>query len=215
MNAGLVDAALVAEATLAHALSQAAPLRLGRLVELNGLHLLVRGVDAAVGDLVRVQAPGVPVAAKVVASSPAGTVCLPLGSTHGLRLGAPVHATGGPLRIPVGEQLRGRVLDGLGRPLDGGAPLTGLATVPVENSTPNPLHRARVDTQVGLGVRTLDALVSTGRGQRIGIMAGSGVGKSTLLSMIARGTDAAISVIALVGERGREVREFLENDLGP
>ncbi|HET7388222.1 MAG TPA: FliI/YscN family ATPase, partial [Nocardioidaceae bacterium] len=210
MTTGLVE-----ETTLARALAHAAPLRLGRLVELKGLHLLVRGVDAAVGDLVRIQTDGTPVAAEVVASSPHGAVCLPLGSTHGLRAGAPVQATGGPLRIPVGEQLRGRVLDGLGQPLDGGAPLAALATEPVENATPNPLHRARVDTQVGLGVRALDALVSAGRGQRLGIMAGSGVGKSTLLSMVARGTEARLSVIALVGERGREVREFLENDLGP
>ena len=155
--------------------------------------------------------------AEVVASGPAGLVCLPLGSTAGLarRCAACTH-TGGPLRIRVGEALRGRVLDGLGRPIDGG-PVARRASprVAVENPAPHALSRPRIDHQVGLGVRALDALVPCGRGQRIGIMAGSGVGKSSLLSMIARGTDAEVSVIALVGERGREVREFLENDLGP
>ena len=107
------------------------------------------------------------------------------------------------------------MLDGLGRQIDGGPALDALPRVSVENQTPNALLRGRVETQLGLGVRALDALVPFGRGQRVGIMAGSGVGKSTLLSMIARGSEAAISVIALVGERGREVREFLENDLGP
>jgi flagellum-specific ATP synthase len=107
------------------------------------------------------------------------------------------------------------VLDGLGRPIDDGPALDALSAVPVENTPPPALRRSRITEQIGLGVRALDALVPCGRGQRIGIMAGSGVGKSSLLSMVARGTEAAVSVIALVGERGREVREFLENDLGP
>jgi flagellum-specific ATP synthase len=155
------------------------------------------------------------VLAEAVASGASGTVCLPLGGTHGLRVGAQVRATGAALQISVGRELTGRVLDGLGRPIDGGPSLRHLPTVSVENSAPNALQRSLVDRQVGLGVRALDALVPCGRGQRVGIMAGSGVGKSTLLSMIARGTDASVNVIALVGERGREVREFLENDLGP
>ena len=200
---------------LAEALDVAGPRPLGRLVELKGLHLLARGVDAAVGDLVEVRGTDGTIPAEVVASTPDGVVCMPLGATTGLRRGAPVAPTGGPLTIPVGAELRGRVLDGLGRPIDGGPAFTGLPAVPVENDAPPALSRARVDTQVGLGVRALDALVPCGLGQRMSIMAGSGVGKSTLLSMIARGTEAAVSVIALVGERGREVREFIENDLGP
>ena len=107
------------------------------------------------------------------------------------------------------------MLDGLGRPIDGGPSLAHLTQVVVNNETPNALLRPRIDQQLSLGVRAMDSLTACGRGQRLGIMAGSGVGKSSLLSMIARGTDAEISVIALIGERGREVREFLENDLGP
>jgi flagellum-specific ATP synthase len=136
-------------------------------------------------------------------------------NTAGLQVGALVRHTGGPLQIHVGDELLGRVLDGLGRPVDGGPALSHLPQVTVEHSAPPALSRPRIDQQLGLGVRALDALVPCGRGQRIGIMAGSGVGKSSLLSMVARGTDAEVSVIALVGERGREVREFLDNDLGP
>jgi flagellum-specific ATP synthase len=138
-----------------------------------------------------------------------------MAATNGLRAGMHVRSTGGPLTIPVGPELLGRVVDGLGRPIDGGPDLADLPRVPVDNRAPAALSRARITQQVGLGVRALDTLVPAGRGQRVAIMAGSGVGKSTLLSMIARGTDATMSVIALVGERGREVREFIENDLGP
>ncbi len=201
-------------AVLDRAREAARPARLGRVSELLGLQLRVTGLEAAVGDLLSVES-AVPVLAEVVASGPSGLVCLPLGSTAGLTIGAPVHPAGGPLTIGVGEALRGRVLDGLGRPIDGGPALDALTRVTVENPAPGALSRPRIDHQVGLGVRALDALVPCGRGQRLGIMAGSGVGKSSLLSMVARGTDAEVSVIALVGERGREVREFIENDLGP
>lgn len=201
-------------ATLDLALATAGPQRRGWVTELLGLHLVVKGVDASVGDLVEILGDR-PVLAEVAASGPKGLVCLPMSSTNGLRVGAHVRSTGGPLTVPVGPELRGRVLDGLGRPLDGGPSLSGLSQVTVQNDAPAALSRSRVDTQVGLGVRAIDALVPCGRGQRLGIMAGSGVGKSTLLSMVARGTEATVSVIALVGERGREVREFIENDLGP
>jgi flagellum-specific ATP synthase len=196
------------------ALRAASPLRLGRVVELVGLHLLVTGLPAAVGDLVEIEGP-TPVFAEVAASGSRGLVCLPLANTSGLKVGALVRHTGGPLQIHVGDALLGRVLDGLGRPVDGGPPLNDLPSVTVEQAAPAALSRPRIDRQLGTGVRALDALVPCGRGQRIGIMAGSGVGKSSLLSMVARGTDAEVSVIALVGERGREVREFLDNDLGP
>jgi flagellum-specific ATP synthase len=203
-DAGLIDRALTA----------AKPERLGRVVELLGLHLLVTGLDAAVGDLVEVRGDK-PVWAEVAASGPAGLVCLPMANTTGLKVGAHVRATGGPLTVPIGDALLGRVLDGFGRPIDGGSPIDHLPRVSVENAAPNAMTRKRITEQLGLGVRALDALVPCGRGQRIGILAGSGVGKSTLLSMVARGTEARVSVIALIGERGREVREFIENDLGP
>ncbi len=203
---------------LARAREAAHPRRLGTVAQLLGLHLVVRGLDAAVGDVVEVlgRAPGDPVVpAEVAASGPDGLVCLPMADTTGLRVGALVRSTGGPLTVPVGPELLGRVIDGLGRPLDGGPPLGDLPRVSIDNAVPPALSRARITQQVGLGVRALDTLVPCGRGQRVAIMAGSGVGKSSLLSMIARGTDASMSVIALVGERGREVREFIENDLGP
>jgi flagellum-specific ATP synthase len=205
---------LISPELFASAVAEARPRVLGTVAELLGLHVLVRGVDAAVGDVVEVLAPN-PVLAEVAASGPDGLVCLPMGATTGLRTGMHVRGTGGPLTVPVGREVLGRVLDGLGRPMDGGPELDALPRVSVENTAPPALSRARIDRQLGLGVRALDSLVPCGRGQRVAIMAGSGVGKSTLLSMIARGTEASLSVIALVGERGREVREFIENDLGP
>ncbi len=204
----------LSHALRARALSAVAPLQLGQVAELLGLQVRVTGLPAAVGDLVSVEGR-VTVLAEVAASGPAGLTCLPLGDTTGLRVGDVVRHTGGPLRIPVGDELRGRVLDGLGRPVDGGPALDHLPLVGVGQNAPAALSRPRIDQQLGLGVRALDALTPCGRGQRIGIMAGSGVGKSSLLSMVARGTEAEVSVIALIGERGREVREFIENDLGP
>ncbi len=118
------------------------------------------------------------------------------------------------MRVPTGRALLGRILDGLGRPIDGKGPL-GAPTVSLDHATPSLLERDRITAPLPLGVRALDTLVSVGRGQRVGLFAGSGVGKSSLLSMIARGTEAEVTVIALVGERGREVREFIEDDLGP
>lgn len=207
---------MIAADLLERAAVAARPVRSGAVTELLGLQLRVRGVDAAVGDLVEVERPGAPpLLAEVAAASERGLSCLPLGETTGLVLGAAVRSTGGPLTIAVGDDLRGRVLDGLGRPVDGGPSLAHLPRVSVEHAVPQALSRPRIDQQVAVGVRALDALVPVGRGQRVGIMAGSGVGKSSLLSMVARGTDAQVSVIALVGERGREVREFIENDLGP
>ena len=140
---------------------------------------------------------------------------MPFGPLQGVRAGASVEATGAPPGIGLGVELLGRVLDGLGHPVDGGPSIAHLPQHGVAGTPPHPLRRARVDTPLALGVRALDTLVPVGRGQRLGIFAGSGVGKSSLLSMVARNSEADISVIALVGERGREVREFLENDLGP
>jgi len=200
---------------IAAARQAAVPVRLGRVVGLLGLRVTIAGVPAALGDLLTVHSASGPIPVEVVASEHGTLTCLPLAETAGLKVGDHVEASGAGLRVPVGEELRGRVLDGLGRPMDGGPSLRSLPQVVVDHPAPDALLRPRIDTQLSLGVRALDSLVACGRGQRLGIMAGSGVGKSSLLSMIARGTEAEISVIALVGERGREVREFLENDLGP
>ncbi|MBQ4151418.1 MAG: FliI/YscN family ATPase, partial [Schwartzia sp.] len=118
------------------------------------------------------------------------------------------------LQVKVGPQLLGRVLDGLGNPMDGKGPILSKLEYPLQASPPDPLHRPRIHESLFVGVRAIDGLITLGSGQRIGIMAGSGVGKSTLLSMIARNTEADVSVISLVGERGREVRDFIERDLG-
>jgi flagellum-specific ATP synthase len=181
-----------------------------------GLTLTVTGVPAAVGDLVEVDPGQRRLLAEVVAVSADRLVCMPLGDLSGVQAGARVRPTGMPLQVPVGEALLGRVLDGLGRPVDGGPPLgPGVSWVDLASETPHALSRARVDRPLTFGVRALDTLVPCGRGQRLGIFAGSGVGKSTLLSQITRGTDADVRVIGLIGERGREVREFLEENLGP
>ncbi len=207
-----------ADPVLRRALEAAAPQRVGAVSQIVGLSIDVTGISGAVGDLVSIEsARDEPTVAEVVAITPRALRCMPLGSVHGLRVGMQVRATGSPLMTPTGPQLLGRVLDGLGRPIDGKGPVMNgphARRVSITGSAPSALHRARVDTALGLGVRALDTLVTVGRGQRIGLFAGSGVGKSSLLSMVARGTNAEVSVIALVGERGREVREFIEDDLG-
>jgi len=196
------------------ALSAARPRPVGRVRSVVGLSITVEGVDAAIGDAVSLSTPTGDLVAEVVAIADEGLICLPLGDLQGTRSGAPVEVAPERLTVPVGPQLRGRVLNGLGRPIDGGPSLRGLQRARTSGTPPHPLRRAMVEVQLPLGVRAIDALLPCGRGQRLGIFAGSGVGKSSLLSMIARGTEADISVIALVGERGREVREMIEHDLG-
>ncbi|WP_127126474.1 FliI/YscN family ATPase [Georgenia sp. SYP-B2076] len=206
---------LTATPAWARTLATAAPQRVGTVRSVVGLSVEIAGLPCAVGDLVGIDGGRHVVGAEVVALDKAVAKCMPLGPLDGLRIGAPVRSSGHPLTVPVGPGLLGRVLDGLGRPIDGRGPLGATEQVPVAGHAPSALDRARVDTPLELGVRVLDTLVTVGRGQRIGLFAGSGVGKSSLLSMIARGTEAQVNVIALVGERGREVREFLEDDLGP
>lgn len=200
--------------TLDAALEAAAPVVRGRVGQVRGLSVSVAGVPARVGDLVLIGADR-STPAEVVAVQDSIATCLPLGSMVGIGAGDPVIATGRPMTVRAGEALLGRVLDGLGRPLDGRPIPRGLARLSVEAPPPDALTRRRVDTALPLGVRAIDTLVPVGRGQRMGIFAGSGVGKSSLLSMITRGTAADVTVVALIGERGREVREFIEDDLGP
>jgi flagellum-specific ATP synthase len=185
----------------------------GEVAEVRGLSVTVRGVPARVGDIVLIGDQATP--AEVVAVQDGAATCLPLGALTGIGAGDRVLATGGPMTIAVGESLLGRVLDGLGRPLDGSRLPSGLVRTGVDSTPPDAMTRRRVNTPLPLGVRAIDTLTPVGRGQRMGIFAGSGVGKSSLMSMITRGTQADVTVLALVGERGREVREFLEDDLGP
>jgi flagellum-specific ATP synthase len=192
----------------------AAPYATGRVRSVVGMSVMVEGVQAAIGDAVTLARPSGELVAEVVAIDEDGLLCLALGDLNGIRAGATVELAPGRLTVPVGDALRGRVLDALGRPIDGGPSLRGLPRVATSGNPPHPLRRAMVDSQLPLGVRVMDTLLPCGRGQRLGIFAGSGVGKSSLLSMIARGTEADVSVIALVGERGREVREMIEHDLG-
>lgn len=196
------------------ALSASRPERVGSVCSVVGLGAELEGLDVSIGDLVTLgEHPGVD--AEVVATTRTGARCMPLGRMTGISAGSPARTRGIPLLVPTGPGLFGRVLDGLGRPIDGKGALIKDGMVPVHNKTSSAMHRARIDAPLQTGVRVLDTLTTLGRGQRMGLFAGSGVGKSSLLSMIARGTEAEVSVIALVGERGREVREFLEDDLGP
>jgi flagellum-specific ATP synthase len=203
------------ETTLGAARQALAPRRTGRVSRLVGLRLEVEGIEAAVGDAVRVWRDGGVLDAEVVAVQGNSLACMPFGDLKGVHFGAPVEATLKPMGVEVGDGLLGRILDGLGRPIDDGPALVDTVTVTVEGSAPHPLRREMIDRQLALGVRAIDTMTPCGRGQRMGIFAGSGVGKSSLLSMIARGTDAPVVVLALVGERGREVNEFIHHDLGP
>ena len=196
-------------------LEAARPRRTGRVIRVVGLRIEVVGIEAAVGDAVFVhRSTGTVLPTEVVALQSDSLTCMPLGDAARVRYGDEVTTSGRPLPVAVGEELLGRVLDGLGRPIDDGGPLGDCEEVAVEARSPHPLRREMVDRQIALGVRAIDTVIPCGRGQRLGILAGSGVGKSTLLGMIAKGTDADVSVVALVGERGREVQEFITHDLG-
>ncbi|MDQ1459274.1 MAG: flagellum-specific synthase [Actinomycetota bacterium] len=202
-------------ALLEHVLDASRPSVQGRVARVVGLNLEIDGLQLPIGASVRVQGEAGDVIAEVVAVHQDGLVCMPLGELRGVRSGDPAAAAHGATEIPIGPALLGRVLDGLGRPIDGGPSLRHVPRVSVDHAAPHPLTRKMIRESLPLGVRALDTLMPCGRGQRMGIFAGSGVGKSTLLSMITRGTEASVTVLALVGERGREVREFIENDLGP
>ncbi len=195
-------------------LDAARPLTLGQVGRVLGLTVEIVGLQLPIGSAVTVDTDEGPVYAEVVSLDEDRLVCLPLGDLRGVRAGDRAVASEGATSISVGADLLGRVLDGLGRPIDDGPSIHHLPRVLVEHHAPHPLHRRRINEQLALGVRAIDTLMPCGRGQRMGIFAGSGVGKSSLLSMITRGTEAPVTVLALIGERGREVREFIENDLG-
>lgn len=188
----------------------------GRVTRVVGLEVEVRGIDGGIGDMVIIGPPERAVRAEVVAISGSASMVMPLGSIDGLCPNDPAELVGGRLLLPVSDGLRGRVVNAFGEPIDGLGSIRGtIERVVFDGAAPSPMSRRRIQEPLPLGVRALDALLPCGRGQRIGVFAGSGVGKSTLLGMMARGAKADAVVVALIGERGREVREFLEDDLGP
>ena len=187
----------------------------GRVVQVIGLVIESEGPIAAVGELCRIQSArrdGYTLA-EVVGFRNHHLLLMPLGELHGIHPGSEVIATGGPMRMGVSAALKGRVLDGLGQPIDGLGPIQTDHSVELNLLPPHPLKRQRIDKVFHTGIKAVDTFTPCGRGQRMGIFAGSGVGKSTLLGMMASHAEADVNVIALIGERGREVREFLERDL--
>jgi FliI/YscN family ATPase len=196
-------------------LSETSTLRpLGRVTGVTGLLVRVAVPGVRVGEVLTIRRRGAALLAEVVGLAESEALAVPLGDVTGIALDDEVEAAGAALEVGVGEGLLGRVLDGLGRPLDVAGPIPGLRLQPVDRAPPSALGRAPVTQVLATGVRAIDGLLSLGVGQRIGLFAGSGVGKSTLLASIARGTSADVVVVALVGERGREVGEFLEHALG-
>ena len=186
----------------------------GRVQKVVGLVIESSGPTSKIGDLCEVFSDDRPViSAEVVGFRGNHVLLMPLGEMTGVQVGCMVRSTGACHRVPAGNNLLGRVVDGLGAPIDGMA-LSTQFTYPILNSPPDALQRTIINRALPLGVRAIDAMLTCGVGQRVGIFSGSGVGKSTLLGMVARNANSDVNVIALVGERGREVREFIENDLG-
>ena len=187
----------------------------GRVERIVGLTIETVGPAVKYGDLCQIQIDkGEYLLAEVVGFNRNRVILMPIGDMKGVVPGAEVFAAGSALMVPVGKELLGRVISGIGRPLDGKGEIFTEERYPVEGEAPNPLARTIIDTPLSVGIRAIDGLNTVGRGQRIGIFSGSGVGKSTLIGMIARYTDADVNVIALIGERGREVKDFVEKELG-
>jgi flagellum-specific ATP synthase len=188
----------------------------GRVEKVQGSLVETLGPQAVVGEICRIHLPNREriIPAEVVGLRGPHVQLMCFSDMEGIEIGSRVIASGNGLKIPVSDRLLGRVLDGLGDPIDGKGEIGSIDHYPVFANPPDVLKRRRITEQVETGVRAIDGLAAVGKGQRLGIFSGSGVGKSTLLGMIARNTAADVNVIALIGERGREVREFIENDLG-
>jgi ATP synthase in type III secretion protein N len=226
MAEGEGEPVLVTISEALHALDKVNPLRVaGRVSEVTGLVLRATVPSVRVGELVYVDVEALPgevagqptarLRAEVVGFRGDEIVLMPLGPVTGIGPDAVVSPTGRSLTIRVGEGLLGRVVNGLGEAMDGGGPIAGPTEEwPVDRPAPDPLRRQRIRRPLALGVRAIDALLTLGEGQRVGLFAGSGVGKSALLGQIARNTEADVNVICLLGERGREVAEFVEDNLG-
>jgi flagellum-specific ATP synthase len=188
----------------------------GRVSQVVGLVIEGNGPVSFIGDAATIHPTddSPPINAEVVGFKEKKTLLMPLGDLRGVGIGSRIFSRRNVVSMPVGDCLLGRVLDGLGNPIDEGGPLSTSDHVPIYRQCVNPLKKKRISEPLDLGVRSLNGLLTCGKGQRMGIFAGSGVGKSVLLGMIARHTEADVNVIGLIGERGREVREFLERDLG-
>jgi flagellum-specific ATP synthase len=188
---------------------------IGQVSQVVGLTIESHGPAVNLGDLCNIYPlnSDTPIICEVVGFKENIVSLMPLGDTSGIGPGCRVEAAGKRLTVGVDNSMLGRVLDGLGNPIDGKGRITSSLSYPVENTPPNALKRKIISEIIPVGVKSIDGLLTIGKGQRMGIFAGSGVGKSTLMGMIARNTEADISVIGLIGERGREVREFIENDL--
>jgi flagellum-specific ATP synthase len=187
----------------------------GRVVQVVGLTIEAVGLDCQIGEVCAINSDeSTPILAEVVGFREDRILFMPLDDIQGLKTGASVCPLYKAFRAPVGTALLGRVLNGMGQPIDGGPALGNVETASTNHAPPSPLQRPPISIPLITGVRVIDGMLTCGKGQRMGIFAGSGVGKSTLLGSIARSSQTDISVIALIGERGREVREFLERDLG-
>ena len=186
-----------------------------RVRQVVGLVIEATGLAVPVGALCRVRTKAGPVDAEVVGFRSGSTLLMPFGRLEGVAPGDVVECVSLRQTVPVGDQLLGRIIGGRAEPLDGKGPIFAGEEYPLYAPAPDPLTRARIAKPMPVGIRSIDALLTIGAGQRMGIFSGSGVGKSVLLGMIARNTAAEVNVVLLVGERGREVREFLERDLGP
>lgn len=189
----------------------------GRVSKVQGLLIESHGPQAIIGEICRVETPKGrgQIRAEVVGLRNETVQLMAFDETEGIEIGDRVIASGGRLQVPVSSKLLGRVLDALGNPIDDKGEIESSSFYPALASPPDPLKRVRVKERITTGVRAIDGLLAVGKGQRLGIFAGSGVGKSTLLGMIARNTSADVNVVALIGERGREVNDFMEKDLGP
>jgi len=194
----------------------------GHIIRIQGLLIESRGPQARIGEICRIEltCPETQKTRKVIQAEVVGlkdeiVQLMAYDETAGIEIGCRVIASGSELDVAVSTKLLGRIVNHLGKPSDGKGDIDATARYPAIANPPDPYKRPRIKERISTGVRAIDGLLAVGRGQRLGIFSGSGVGKSTLLGMIARNTSADVNVVALIGERGREVNEFIENDLGP
>ncbi len=201
---------------LSRRMSEVEPLRVyGRIDKIVGLTIESEGPPCSVGDVLVKEGVKSPLLLQVVGFRGRRIISMPLGELKGIQNGDRVFSTGQTLKIPVGPQLKGRVINAMGSAIDNGPPLLADRWIQVERAPRNAMNRQPIDQPLETGVRAIDGLITIGLGQRMGIFSGSGVGKSTLMGMIARNTSADLNVIALIGERGRELKDFIAKSLGP